>query len=319
MEIRPQTRQMIAGYLCALGATALWSGNFLVARGLNESISPVSLAFWRWVVAVIFFLPFALKPLMSEWETLKKHWKYLVVTSILGITVFNTLIYIAGHTTGAINLSLISITCPIFIVILSRFLFRERITVNKGMGILFVVIGVVLLITRGRLSILVDVSFAIGDVWMLLAAAIFAVYTILLRQKPHEISVWAFQLSTFLLGLIFLTPFFLWEHATVPAFEMSKEIIFSILYVGIFASLSAFILWSKAVTSIGPTKAGIVYYTIPVFSGLLAHLFLGENIEVVHLCSIVFILSGVVIANYTAKTQQPERKMDNEESVRESL
>ncbi|MCK4489842.1 MAG: EamA family transporter, partial [Anaerolineales bacterium] len=61
---RPQKRQVISGYLFAIGATAIWSGNFIIARGLNENITPISLAFWRWVVAVIVFLPFGLKSLI---------------------------------------------------------------------------------------------------------------------------------------------------------------------------------------------------------------------------------------------------------------
>jgi len=63
---RLQNRQIILGYFFALGATALCSGNFIIARSLNESIPPVSLAFCRWVVAVVVFLPFALKPLIVE-------------------------------------------------------------------------------------------------------------------------------------------------------------------------------------------------------------------------------------------------------------
>jgi len=117
---RLQNRQIILGCFFALGATAIWSGNFIIARGLNESIPPISLAFWRWVVAVVVFLPFALKPLIVEWDIIKENILYLSITSLLGITIFNTLIYFAGHTTTAINLSLISITFPVFIVILSR-------------------------------------------------------------------------------------------------------------------------------------------------------------------------------------------------------
>ena len=202
-----RNRQIISGYLFAIGATAIWSGNFIIARGLNESIPPISLAFWRWVVAVIVFLPFALKPLITEWDILKKNIFYLCITALLGITIFNTLIYFAGHTTTAINLSLISITFPVFIVILSRIFYRELITINKGVGIILVATGIVFLITKGTLSRLLNISFAIGDIWMLAAAIIFAVYSILLKRKPKQLSIWAFQLSTFILGLIFLFPF----------------------------------------------------------------------------------------------------------------
>ena len=294
-------RQAFYGYLFALGATAIWSGNFIIARGLSESISPISLAFWRWVVAVIVFLPFAVKSLVAEWDILKNNLPYLSITALLGITTFNTLIYLAGHTTTAINLSLISITFPIFIVILSRFFYGEAITVNKGIGILLVAAGVVLLITKGTPSILLHLSFAIGDVWMLMAAIIFAIYSLLLKRRPEEMSIWALQLSTFILGLIFLFPFFIWDCVTVSSAEFDTKTIFSIFYVGIFASLSAFVLWNKAIVAVGPTKAGMIYYTLRLFSGMLAYLFLQEDIGLLHFYCVLLIVSGILIANYESE------------------
>lgn len=301
----PQNRHILSGYCFAIGATAIWSGNFIIARGLNESIPPISLAFWRWVVAVVVFLPFALKPLIVEWHLLKKHLPYLSITALLGITIFNTLIYLAGHTTTAINLSLISITFPIFIVILSRIFSGELITVNKGIGILLVAAGVVCLITKGALARLLNITFAIGDVWMLLAAITFAVYSLLLKRRPEKLSIWAFQLSTFILGLFFLFPFFLWEYVTMPPVALKATTVYAILYVGIFASLSAFVLWNKAVIAVGPSKAGMIYYTLPLFSGLLAYLFLNEEISIVHFFSALLIVSGIFTANFESQKSVP--------------
>lgn len=288
----------LSGYLFALIATAIWSGNFIVARGLSDSISPISLAFGRWTVAVIAFLPFALKPLIAEWHLVKKNLPSICLTALLGVTIFNTLIYFAGHTTTAINLSLISITFPIFTVLLSRWIFKEKINLYKILGILLVVTGVVLLITQGKLSRLLTISFAIGDVWMLLAAFTFAVYSILLKRKPQTLSIWAFQLATFIIGLIFLAPFFIWDFLTVPRGAFEPKTILSILYIGVFASLVAFTLWNKAIVAVGPAKAGMIYYTLPVFSGILASLFLGESINLIHLYSALLILPGILIANY---------------------
>lgn len=293
--------QLFLGYLFALAATAIWSGNFIIARNLNTSIPPISLAFWRWVVAVIVLSPFALKQVITQWPLLKKNFKYIAIVAFLGVTIFNTLIYIAGHSTTAINLSLISITFPVFIVLLSRIFFKEKITLNKGVGILLVLSGVVLLITKGELSKLLNLSFAIGDIWMLLAAIIFALYSILLRKKPTDLNVSAFQLSTFILGLTFMFPFFIWETLTTPAIQFESKTVIAILYVGIFASLTAYILWNKAIVKIGPTNAGMIYYTLPLFSGLLAYTFLNEIIGMVHLYSLLLIFSGIVIATYTFK------------------
>ena len=298
MSIFKKNKGYLLGYLFALTATAIWSGNFIIARDLNESIPPISLAFWRWSVAVVVLFPFAVKPLFADWVLLKKNWLYTAIVSLLGVTIFNTLIYLAGHTTTAINLSLISITFPIFIVILSRIFYGETISLKRGTGILLVLFGVVLLITKGKLNTLLNLSFAIGDIWMLFASLIFAVYSLLLKRKPKELSLLGFQLSSFILGLLFMLPFFIWEVLTTPSTEFEAKTVFSILYVGIFASLTAYILWNKAIVTIGPTNAGIIYYTLPLFSGILAYIILNEAIGMVHLYSLFLILSGILIATF---------------------
>ena len=133
---------------------------------------------------------------------------------------------------------------------------------------------------------------------MLVASIAFAIYSILLKRKPKELSIRAFQLSTFILGLIFLFPFFILEHSTVPPVEFDTRTVSSILYVGVFASLLAFGLWNKAIATVGPSKAGMVYYTLPLFSGLWAYLFLKEDIGMIHVYSVLLIVSGVLTANY---------------------
>ena len=292
---------IFTGYLFAIGATALWSGNFIIARGLSDNIPPVSLAFYRWIVAVIVFTPFAIKSLYREWPIIKKHVAYFSITSFLGITTFNTFIYIAGQTTTAMNLSLIAITFPIFIILFSRILYKELLTVKKGLGITLVLIGVLFLITKGKISTLLSISFTIGDIWMLIASIIFAVYSLFLRNKPEGMSVKALQLSTFILGLLFLFPFFLWEQTRVHQSFLNQTTIPAILYVGIFASLCAFVLWNKSIIILGPSKAGMIYYTLPLFSGFLGFLFLHESINMIHFYSIILIFSGIVTTNHESK------------------
>lgn len=298
-----KNNHLVYGYLCAIAATIFWSGNFTVARGVTESIPPVSLAFWRWTTAVILFTPFAYKALISDWGIIKSNFIYLIITSILGVSLFNTLIYIAGHTTTAMNLSLIAITFPVFIIIFSRFIFNELITLRKGLGILLVITGVVTLITQGDISILKNMTFARGDLWMLLAAITFAVYSILLKKRPAKLSTRSFQLSTFTIGLLFLSPFYIWEslNTNFQIQSIDNNTFYSILYLGLFASMLSYILWGKAVEKIGPTKSSIIYYTLPIFSGFLAYIILGEKIEGIHLISMSLIIFGVITAIYEPK------------------
>ena len=149
--------------------------------------------------------------------------------------------------------------------------------------------------------------FAIGDIWMILAALIFAVYSILLNRKPKELAVQAFQLSSFLLGLIFLLPLYLWEWVTCPSLQFEAKAILAIFYVGIFAALVAYLLWNKAIQVVGPARTGMIYYSLPLFSGFLAYLVLGEAISSIHFYSALLVVSGIVIANRPPPQQKKTR------------
>jgi len=292
---------MLTGYLCAMAAVIFWSYNFIIARELNDTVAPVSLAFGRWLVAVLVLFPFAIKSLLSEWILVKENLAYLSITAFTGVTLFNTLLYLGGQTTGALNLALISITSPIFIVIFARIFYGELLTYYKVAGIFLVATGVIALITRGQLSSLLNLTISIGDMWMLMGAIIFAIYSILVLKKPPQLGILAFQLSTFTLGLIFLLPFLAWEYAVVGPSAYEANAIYSILYLGVFASLFSFVLWNQSILLIGVSKTGMVYYTLPIFSGVMAWYFLGEDIGLLHLGSGVLIVTGIFMANHQKK------------------
>ena len=294
-----------AGNIYALLATALWSVNFIIARGLSSEIDAVTLAFLRWSLAFIIIFPFTVKSILKNINYIKKNILYISILSILGISLFNTLIYIAGHSTTAMNLSLISITFPIYLILISRFILKEKIEAKKIIGISFVFAGALFLISKGNLETIIRLKPAIGDLYMSAAAMIFAVYSLLLRKKPEGLDILTFQSCQISIGLLFLLPAFLFELAVKPFPQMSAGIIFSILYVGIFASLVSFILWNKAVVYIGAVKSGQIYLLLPLFGGILAFIFLGEKIEFFHFISILLITTGMLITNIKIKKKQP--------------
>lgn len=115
----------LIGFGFALLATALWLGNFVVASGFSNSIQPFTLSFYRWLVATLIFTPFALKSVKRDCAAIRVHFPYLVLTAVLGVSIFNTLIYYAGQTTTAVNLSLIALIFPIFILLISAIVFKK--------------------------------------------------------------------------------------------------------------------------------------------------------------------------------------------------
>ncbi|QZK91060.1 DMT family transporter [Flavobacterium sp. CHNK8] len=287
----------IKGVLFALLATLLWSGNMVIASGIKGHIPPVGLAFWRWAVACIVLAPFALKTTIDTISTVKKHIKYLSITALLGITIFNTLIYFAGKTTSAVNLSLIAISIPLFIVLLSRIVFKEKVSTKQNIGIAIIITGVLVLISKGSFQALLHIQFAIGDVLMLFACFFFACYTILVRQKPDELTPKVFLFSLFVIGTIFLLPIYVVEHIYFKKVTLDSKTIFITGYVGVCASLISFYVWNEAIRLIGTSKTALIYYLIPVFSGLLAYLFLNQEISLLQMISMGIIISGLLITN----------------------
>ncbi len=285
------------GYRSAIGATLLWTGNFLVASGLGNRIPPVQLSFWRWLVAVVALAPLALRSVFEHRRLLMRHLPYLTLTALIGVTIFNTLVYLAGRTTSAVNLSLIGMTFPIVIIVLARILYGEVISTTKAVGTLITVSGVVVLVTGGSLDRLLHLSFAAGDLWMFLAATLFAIYSILVKRKPEAMPIVAFQFSTCALGLFMLVPLYLWSRATEPSFLWDSVTVLSVGYVGVFASLVAFFLWNQALLTVGPSKAALIYYLMPVFSGIAGSLFLGQSVGILHAVCMVVIVLGMLTAS----------------------
>lgn len=222
---------------------------------------------------------------------------YLVVTAILGITIFNTLIYFAGKTTSAVNLSLIAISIPLFIVILSRIAFKEKVAAIRILGIATIITGVLVLITKGSLQALLEINFTIGDLLMLVACFFFASYTILVRLKPKEIPSNVFLFTLFIIGTILLFPFYLWEHYYYKKVVFDATTIYATTYVGIFASLISYYLWNEAIQLIGTNKTALIYYLIPVFSGILAYFFLNQVIILTQIISMGIIITGLLLTN----------------------
>ncbi len=286
------------GYACALLATLIWSGNFIIARGLGDIVPPISLAALRWSTATFVLFPFAAPIIWRERHILRKHIPHLIVSALIGVTIFNTFIYTAAHTTDALNMTLIATTTPAFVVVLSRIFLGEPITRPRMIGLLAAVVGIVTLVTRGDYTVLRDMNFRVGDIWMLAAGFLWAAYSIHLKKKPQEINQYAYLGTTFFLGVLPLIPAALFEQAYYPTWALSPTAMGSILYIGIGASLISYILWTKAVTIVGPTTSSFIYYSLPAFCGIEAYLILGEAVTWAHAVGFVFIIGGILIATH---------------------
>ena len=291
-------KDIFLGTTLAVMATIIWSGNFIIARGVHTQIGPVSLAFFRWLTATIIIAPFAWEKYKVEKKQVPANWKYLGWVSLTGIALFNTFVYVAGHSTTAINMALIGTTSsPIFATIMAFIFLKEKINIFRITGMMICIAGIVLLLSKGSLQTLTSFHFSTGDLWILTGAFSFAVYNILVRKRPGILSSLNFLFVIFAAGTIMLFPFFLIELFLGSPTQWSISLFGAILYLGAGTSVIAFLCWNKALHSLGAGRTVLFGNLIPVFSALEAVILLGEKITNIHIISGVLVITGLVIAN----------------------
>ncbi len=286
------------GIALAVLATLIWSGNFVIARGVNQQIPPVSLAFYRWSLATVLIAPLAIKKFKEEKQIVLTNWKYIFWVALTGITLFNTFVYVAGHYTSAINMALIGTTSsPIFATIMAVVFLKERMNTFRIIGILLCVAGIVLLLSKGSWENLASFRFSVGDLWVLAGAFAFAVYNILVRKKPGGISAINFLFVIFLLGTILLFPAYLTELNITGPVQWNGNLYGSIIYLGLGTSVISFLCWNAALQKLGTGTTVLFGNLIPIFSTLEAVWLLGEQINSIHLISGLLVIGGLIIAN----------------------
>ena len=180
-------------FLCF--ASLFWSGNFVIGRfsSLENIVSPLSLAFYRWVIAFLILTPFCLQKAVKEIPLLKKQPGMIFLIILTGPTLFNTLVYRGLTATTVINSLLIISTTPMLIILLNKLLYKAQTNIFQMIGIFISLIGVCYVIAKGSFKNIFDSEFYFGDLFILLAVTSWALYSIFL--KKNETGVSGFSLS----------------------------------------------------------------------------------------------------------------------------
>ena len=279
-------------------ATLLWGGNFVIGRAVAGDIPPITLAFLRWCVALIVFLPIAYNRLTREWQMIKTNWPAVIVMAITGVACFNTLVYIGVYYTTSINASLMNSSTPIIIYILSFVFLKERLSKFQLIGTALSLSGVAFILSKGSLETLLSFSFNKGDLLVLIAVFCWGVYSLLVKQYAGRLPSYSTFLVTIALGVITLVPFMMYELITTSVnIVWSPSTIGAIVYVGIAASIIAFLSWNNGVIALGANKASIYLNFIPLFATIFAVLFLNEDLLVTQIIGGLAVICGVLLAS----------------------
>jgi drug/metabolite transporter (DMT)-like permease len=282
----------------ALTLTALlWSSNFVIGRAVRDDVSPTALNFLRWAIALAILVPFTLRDLRAHRATLMRHWKLIALLGFTGIAAFQTLGYLALTKTTALNTILLLALAPLAIVALSWLALGERVTRVQALGLVTSLVGAAVLILHGDPTTLAELSFNIGDLWMLVAVILWAVYSVLLRGRPAEVPPLALHTTSVAAGTLWMLPAFGWQAMQGSALPSSIAAWVAVGFIAVFSSALAHALWVRGVATIGPNRAGAFIHLVPVFGAVLAITFLGEELAAYHAAGAALALCGIVLTS----------------------
>nr|WP_306766381.1 DMT family transporter [Shinella pollutisoli] len=274
-----------------------WGANAVAGKIAVGHISPLALTTLRWAAALLVILAFMMPQVRRDWTEIRRHWLLLFLYGAAGFTGFNALLYSALNYTSAINSVIVQAGIPMLIFVFNFLLFRVQASLAQVAGFTITFVGVLLTASHGDFSALRNLELNFGDALMLVAAVVYALYTISLRWKP-AIHWQSFIAAPAFGALISALPLLAWEIARGDVIYPDATGWLVVLYAGLFPSLISQIFYVRGVELIGANRAGLFINAIPVFGTLLSVLMIGETLHMFHVIALVLVLGGIAVAEW---------------------
>lgn len=279
-------------FLPPLVTVLIWSGNMTINQLTVGSIAPSSIAFLRWLLALLIMTPFVLPAAWRHRDEILKQWPKLAFLGLLGMGLWQGLAYLAAETTSATNMGILAAMVPLLTVLLSALILREPPTFGGIVGGVLAFFGVTVLLGQGNPLSLLQLKVSPGDALMVMAATCYAMYGVMLKRWQMKLPPWVMLYGQVCFAVLILFP----PYILGPMTPVDSHNIWLIAYAGIPASIITTFLWMRAVRQIGANQASIFINLMPLFSAIIAMIFLGERLAIFHVIGGLLILCGVIMA-----------------------
>lgn len=279
-------------FLFPLFAVLIWSVNAIVSKVSAGAIDPAAISFYRWLLALLALTPFVLPGVWRNRQQLKTQWWRLLILGLLGMVLYQSLAYYAAHSVTALFMGILNALIPLLTVLLSLVILRLAPTLGILIGGVVSFAGLVWLVSQGNLQQLLSHGLGKGEMMMLAASTSYALYGVLTKRWSLPLPNWQSLYVQILFGVLLLTPGFL----LAPTVQLTMENIPLVLFAGIPASIIAPFLWIQGVQRLGASTASIFMNLVPVFTAIIAVLFLHEQLHSYHWIGGGLTLAGVIVA-----------------------
>ncbi|EKZ2232785.1 drug/metabolite transporter permease [Klebsiella pneumoniae] len=285
-------------YVFPLLAAVLWGANIVITKMASSLISPIEISFLRWFIATLVLTPFVMKPLILHAAMVRNNLGKTFILGGLGGVIFQCLAYYAAAYTSAMNMGIIQALMPLMAIILASIIFRTLPGMYAVAGAVISLAGVLIVISGGHISQLISQGLNIGDGMMLLGAFAMAVYNVLLKRWHIEIPLSVSLYLQAVAACIVLLPVYILSDKHTLTLATSGMV----LYSSIGASVLAPLAWMAGSRRLGPSRVSLFFNLIPVFTAIMAALFLSEKFTWSLVSGGMLALGGVIFVEVTRKS-----------------
>lgn len=280
-------------HVAAFAMILVWGISFLNTRVLLDAgLSPTEIFVARFTIAYISLL------IVSRFKVRFTGWRDELLFVVCGIA-GGSAYFIAENT--ALELTLISDVAvlvsiaPLTTALMGAIFYRdERITLMTGVGMVIAFVGSVMLALKDGL---VWGDSVLGDVLAMLAALVWAFYSMALKRLNRTYSTLFITRKLFFYGVLSALPLLLLEDTQVSVATLRQPAVWgNLLYLGLICSMAAYFIWGITVKRIGAVRASNYFYLSPIISMIAAAIWFGERTNLVAYLGCALILAGVIIA-----------------------
>lgn len=291
-------------YVQLVLATVMWGSTSTAAKVILTQIPPITTSLIRFsVMTVIMFIYLGLFEKLS-WPKRSDLLAFFAM-GVTGVYLHNIFFLAGVKFSTATNATLINAIYPGMTAIFLFFLYKEILQKVKVIGILLSLLGVVVVVTKGSLAVILGLRFNLGDIFLLLTAITWPLYTIINRRLAGSYSPTVITAYTGLIGSMLLLPTALMmEPFSFRLTSISYPVLLNLIYITVFTGILSYIWWNQGVIKLGSNRAAVFMNIVPLAGIIFAVFLLGEHIVVSQIVGGFLIIGGIILANLSGKKQK---------------
>ncbi len=297
----PKDKQLL-GHLAALFTISIWGVTFISTKMLLGDFSPVEILFFRLILALAALIIASPPRLAWRWPErsfVQTEWK-LAAAGLCGVTLYFLFQNIALSYTLAANVSVLISSAPLFTALVSRVSLNERLKANFFIGFTAAIAGIILIAFNGSVVLKLN---PLGDLLSILAALVWALYSVLIKQiSTQQSSLLGVTRKVVFYGLLFVLlvlPLFNFHLGLERLTELPN--LLNLVFLGVGSSAVSYVTWNYAVHLLGPVKTSVYIYMVPVVTIAVSVLALHEPVTLVAGIGMALILTGMALSEREPK------------------